>query len=252
MKEKVPCNVHPDEVSPAQLTNLNQPFGLIKSTIGCFANTADFIAKVGTVPPVNGPYKAWRDNSFLWFPDKPHAYYLFVDRFSFLDLTQGPNFQEPWRSSFTCAVMGLGITNFLAEHKQSLRRVPKIYWMKWRKEDALALSFPTTDLQNSANYPVGELLPWDGISPYLEILDPETNQTVRVQSDWNTQTFLRYDPANSSSVVVEFTRDFVPVAPSAPEIKLSDSELVSAASGLIASPLALPAKAAGLRKLAVS
>lgn len=251
MKEKVPCNVHPSEVTLQQLQTLNQPFNTIKSQIGTFANAQDFIARTGTQPPVNGFYKPWRDNAFLWNPDKQHAYYIFAYRDGSIDLLEGKDFQEPWRSSFTCQVLGLSVTNFLAEHKRSLRRVPKFVWAKFKRADALTLSFPDQNLVNAANYPVGELQPWDGSSPYFEIIDPETQETVRVQSDWNTLTFLRYD--TDGSVVVEFTKDYIPAPPQAEQgIKLSDAELISAVTSVLASPLAPREKAAALRKLSVS
>lgn len=251
MKEIVPTNTSPALVSLAQLQTITQPFNLLKSNIGWFANPSDAIARTG-LQPVDGPYKPWRDNAFLWNPDKTHAYYLFVAKDSPIDLSIGANFQEPWRSSFTAQVLGAGVVNFLATNKAAIGKIPQFVWMKYRAADAARLSVPSNFGPNDANYPVGELRPWDGASPYFEIIEPETRETIRVQSDWNSLTFLRYD--DNGNVVVEFTKDFVPApfSGAGKKFSLTDDEVVGAVGGILVSGESNKTKAAAIRKIAVS
>lgn len=251
MKEIVPVSTSPNNVTFAQLQTLTQPFNLLKSNIGWFASPSDAIARTGQ-QPIDGPYKPWRDNAFLWNPDKTHAYYLFIAKDSPIDLSIGANFQEPWRSSFTAQVLGAGVVNFLATNKASIGKIPQLTWMKFRAADAARISVPSDFGPNSANYPVGELRPWDGASPYFEIIEPETRETMRVQSDWNSLTFLRYNDVGD--VVVEFTKDFVPAPPSGAGKKftLTDDEVVGAVSGILASGESNKNKTSAIRKVALS
>lgn len=216
-------------VTKEQLADLRS-MTVLPGTLGAFASVSHFAEAGGIGMPSEGSTpKYWRDNATIWNPSRQVYEYTMLARDSAGNFVQAPlNFSDPMWSIFSHDV-----ANFYRQYAAHFPVTPKLIRVTTDRFEAGRINFASKG--TPADYPLGT----DGGFP--------ANVALR----FNPQTG-EPEAFNFEEYVREFKFDWTPKAPPLPGSggSLSDEELVGATSGLLASPLPIKEKAAGIRQLA--
>jgi hypothetical protein len=214
--------------------------GVIPSNIGAFASVAHFAEAGGMGMPSEGTTaKYWRDNSTIWQPDRSEFLYVMLERNPDGSFVRMPlNFSDP---SFE--IYSSGTANFYRQYATHFPFIPRLVAKAMPRYEAGRFNLAATGV--AEDYPVG-----------IYLNDPTGSNGLRPTFPSNIA--LRFNPQTGTpeaflwaDYIREYPFDWTPAAPPAPGMpgRLSDDELVNAASGVIASPMAIKEKAAAIRYL---
>ncbi|MFN7932710.1 MAG: hypothetical protein U0R19_05245 [Bryobacteraceae bacterium] len=208
-----------------------QQCNIIPHQIGAFASDQHWIQAVGVMPPTEGTgAKYWRDNSTIWNPSKETFEYVVLDRNPDGSIVKMPlNFSDP-----TFEIYSPGTANFYRTYAQLFPFIPRLVMKQIGRFDAGRLNFSSGA---SEDYPLGA-----------------TTGDSYVKTSFPSNMALRFHP-QSGQVEAFYWEEFVKEVPIdwTPKIvtrKWSDDELVSAVTGLLATPLGVKEKAAAIRQIA--
>jgi len=216
-------------VTKEQLADLKS-MAVLPGVLGAFANTAHFAEQGGIGMPSEGlGPKYWRDNSTIWNAARQSYEYTMLERDGGGNFVQAPlDF-----SGAMWEILSPSAANFYRTYAGHFPIIPKLTRVTMDRFGAGRLNFASKGI--AADYPLGV----DGGFP--------ANCAVRFNPETGAPEVFNFEEYGR-----EYPIDWTPKLPSLPGTagKLSDEELVGAASGALASSMSTKDKAAAIRALA--
>lgn len=217
-------------VSKEMLSELRQA-GILPGNLGAFASEQHWIEATGVAAPSQGTAKYWRDNATIWQPWKEEFEYLVLARnadgsFARLDLVSKDAFGNVTGfSDPTFEHLSLAAANFYRQYAKHFPFIPKLTLRRMSSFDAGRLSFAPG---------VAEDYPLHIPSEMAIRFHPQTGQPeVFRWAEYAREHPMDWTPRQIHSGG-----------------RLSDGELVSAVSEVMASALSIAEKAEAIRQIA--
>lgn len=217
-------------VTKEQLADLRS-MGILPGVLGAYASVAHFAEQGGIgMPAEGGMPKYWRDNSTIWNPKETYTYTM-LERSSdmpSLFVAVPLNFSDPMWS-----IMSFEVANFYRQYAAHFPTIPRLVKRTMDRFEAGRINFAAKGAP--ADYPLGV----DGGFP--------ANCAVRFNPETGAPEVFNFEEYGR-----EFPIDWTPKLPAVPGTggKLSDEELVGAASGALESSMSVKDKAMAIRALA--
>jgi hypothetical protein len=216
-------------VTKEQLAALRS-MAVLPGSLGAFASTAHFAEQGGVGMPSEGiGPKYWRDNSTIWNASRQSYEYTMLERDGSGNFVQA---QIDWSAEYW-SIMSYSACNFYRTYAGHFPIIPKLVKVPMDRFTAGRLNFAAKGIP--ADYPLGV----DGGFP--------ANCAVRFNPETGAPEVFNFEEYGR-----EFPIDWTPKLPAVPGTggKLSDEELVGAASGALASSMSVKDKAMAIRALA--
>lgn len=226
-------------VTKESLADLRQ-LGVIPASIGAFASLVHFGEAGGIgIPSEGSTAKHWRDNATIWQRERDKFPYIMIERNADGSFARLPlNFSH---SSFE--IFSPGTANFYRQYAKHFGFIPKLVTRTFERYEAGRINFAAAG--TAEDYPLGTFFD-----------DPTASGGKR--ASFPSHVALRFHPQTGQpeafvweEYVREYPMDWTPVTPPEPGSggKLSDEELVSAATGILSMKLGIRDKAVALREL---
>jgi len=213
----------------AQVIEDAKRFGLVSRSIGAVPQKTDMFN--GMVAESNGEFKAWRDNQFLYFPEREAATYAVVsvgESFKTLNHASSAQGMRQEAPLYMAGWLNLSHFVFLAEYAVDFPSIPLVNALTCDKEEALRF-VPNGSGPRS-------IIPMEGRCPsdVLPVFMPNGSPGFISISEY-TAEFPR--PRNSAAIG------------NSGGVKLSDDELVANAFLILSYGLTTTETATALRRL---
>jgi hypothetical protein len=225
-------------VTKEMLADLKQA-NVIPHNIGAFASASHWIESVGVAPPSEGATpKMWRDNATIWSAGDTFQY-LMLDRGADGQILRWPiNFSDP-----AFDYLSPGAAAFYHQYAKHFPVIPRLVLRTMSRYESGRMQFGPG---NAEDYPLGVLL------------EDETGPVPGgKRATFPSDMALRFNPQTGQpeafyyhEYVREYPMDFTPYLPPLGSQRLSDEELVSAVSGVVASRMTVREKAGAIRQMA--
>lgn len=216
--------------------------GVTPGNIGAYATTAEFNA-VSQMSVVEGNLKLWRDNGFIWDPNRQSTRYAMLKREKDGSVTKrsviaaqaaklaaGANPLEVAGSGEPDEIMWIlssACWNFLASYTGDFDAIPDMQYVTF--ERAEAMRFSPDGRGTISDIPISEIFPSDSC--------PVFHPVTGIPCFMKFADYIRENPKPKSAA-----------KPSG--MQFPDAELADVAKGILASSMTQAAKGAAIRKAA--